>query len=210
MPSVFSAAARSAPAGGPDSGRVPELSLEMHSNPLFLSGARELIAAVAKRLGFSDEACGQIALAVDEALCNVIRHGYDREPRRPIWLRVYPEGGGWAGGASVTAPGGEGSHAEAVRIVIEDEGRQVDPATIKSRDLNEVRPGGLGVHIIRSVMDDVAYEQRAGGHGMRLTMVKRRIGSAAGPGASAARGGAACADGGCEARGCGGGSGAGQ
>jgi anti-sigma regulatory factor (Ser/Thr protein kinase) len=59
--------------------------------------------------------------------------------------------------------------------MIEDEAEQVDPCTIKSRCLDEVRPGGLGVHIIREVMDEVAYECRSGGVGMRLTMVKKKI-----------------------------------
>jgi anti-sigma regulatory factor (Ser/Thr protein kinase) len=58
-----------------------------------------------------------------------------------------------------------------VRIVIEDEARQVDPTRMKSRDLEDIRPGGLGVHIIREVMDEAVYEKRAP-VGMRLTMVK--------------------------------------
>src|SRR5262249_47307097 len=70
-----------------------EIQIQMMSNPLYLSGAREMVAAVARRLAFSDEACGQIALAVDEALCNVIRHGYGRQPDRPIWISLTPVGG---------------------------------------------------------------------------------------------------------------------
>jgi anti-sigma regulatory factor (Ser/Thr protein kinase) len=49
----------------------------------------------------------------------------------------------------------------------------VDPATIRSRDLDDIRPGGLGVHIIHEVMDEVRYERRDS-RGMRLTMVKQR------------------------------------
>ncbi|MFN7022230.1 MAG: ATP-binding protein [Phycisphaerales bacterium] len=148
-----------------------ELSLELRSNPLFLSAAREMVAAVTKRLGFPDEAAGQVALAVDEALCNVIRHGYNRDPHRPIWIRVFPEGNGWGQGAC--GGGCDGRFPTHMRIVIEDEAHQVDPTTIKSRDLAEVRPGGLGVHIIQSVMDEAKYEKREG-VGMRLTMVKVR------------------------------------
>ena len=59
----------------------------------------------------------------------------------------------------------------AARFVIEDRAKQVDPATIRSRDLSEVRPGGLGVYIINEVMDDVTYAMRPEG-GMSLTMVK--------------------------------------
>ncbi|MFM9996075.1 MAG: ATP-binding protein [Phycisphaerales bacterium] len=139
--------------------KPPDLRVALVSNPTYLSGAREMIAAVARRLGFTEEGCGQIALAVDEALCNVIRHGYDKRADGPIWLSVWP----------AVLPNGDAG----ITIVIEDEAKQVDEAQIKSRDLDEIRPGGLGVHIIREVMDVVKYEKR---HptGMRLTLAKRR------------------------------------
>ena len=157
-------------------GGEPHIQLEMRSHPQYLSGVRELLSSVAKRLGFSDAQCSQIALAVDEALCNVIRHGYKRRSDRPIWVRVWPlDGGG--------AVAGEGAEAAALRIMIEDEAEQVDPEQIKSRDLNEIRPGGLGVHIIREVMDEAVYQRREGGVGMRLTMTKKRVSERA-PGAS--------------------------
>jgi hypothetical protein len=63
------------------------------------------------------------------------------------------------------------SERGSLKIVIEDEARQVDPDQIKSRELDDIRPGGLGVHIIRQVMDEVTYERREGA-GMRLTMAK--------------------------------------
>jgi len=135
----------------------PPLRVELLSDPLYLSGAREMIAAVARRIGFSEEGCGQIALALDEALCNVMRHGYEGRTDKPIWISVWPQ----------TANG----EARGIRIVVEDEARQVDPTTIKSRDLEDVRPGGLGVHIIREIMDDVVYEFRDP-KGMRLSLVK--------------------------------------
>lgn len=138
----------------------PHIRLQMTSDPRYLSGARELVSAVARRLGFTEEGAGQVALAVDEALCNIIRHGYDRRTDKPIWLSLE---------ALETVPG----RPRGLTIVLEDEARQVNPETIKSRDLDEVRPGGLGVHIIRQVMDDVRYERREGTGGMRLTMTKR-------------------------------------
>ncbi len=60
-------------------------------------------------------------------------------------------------------------------IVIEDRAKQVDPGSIQSRDLDDIRPGGLGVYIMREVMDEVVFEQREGG-GMRLRMLKRTAG----------------------------------
>jgi anti-sigma regulatory factor (Ser/Thr protein kinase) len=138
----------------------PDLKLQMVSDPVYLSGAREMVASVSRRLGFSEEACGQIALAVDEALCNVIRHGYEKRRDGPIWLSVWPLAG-------------DNGHPGGIRIVVEDEAKQVDPAQIKSRDLDEIRPGGLGVHIIRQVMDEVSFEKRER-VGMRLILVKRK------------------------------------
>jgi anti-sigma regulatory factor (Ser/Thr protein kinase) len=164
--------------------REPHLRIELRSNPLLLSGVRELIVALAKRLGFSDDAGGQVALAVDEALCNVIRHGYQRQPDRPIWLSIWAEGGSWAGETPTATGSAGGERPDALRIVVEDEAQQVDPEAIRSRSLDEIRPGGLGVHIIKTVMDEARYEKR-GPTGMRLTMVKKRVGSV-GDGATAA------------------------
>jgi len=138
-----------------------DITIQMISDPTYLAGARELVASVARRLGFTEEGSGQIALALDEALCNVIRHGYDRRKDGPIWVHIW----------RLEARNGAGP---GIRIVVEDEAKQVDPSVIKSRDLDEIRPGGLGVHIIRQVMDEVAYEKRTEvGVGMRLTLVKR-------------------------------------
>lgn len=135
------------------------IAMELASNPLFLSGVRELTAGVARRLGFTELNCSQIALAVDEALCNIMRHGYAQRTDGRIWLTIDPDG--------------DAQHGLQLRIVLEDEGVQIEPCMIKGRDLDDIRPGGLGVHIIREVMDQVIYEKRAQG-GMRLTLIKKQ------------------------------------
>ncbi|MEQ9617442.1 MAG: ATP-binding protein [Phycisphaerales bacterium] len=137
--------------------REPHVRLEMMSQPRYLSGARDMVSAIARRLGFNDGECGQIALAVDEALCNVIRHGYDRAADKPIWLNIWP----------YDVKG----EARGIQIVIEDEARQVDTEAIRGRDLEDVKPGGLGVYIIKQVMDFAEFEKREG-KGMKLTLVK--------------------------------------
>jgi anti-sigma regulatory factor (Ser/Thr protein kinase) len=133
----------------------PDLRLEMLSQPRLLAAARALVGNLAQRLGFSEIQSGQISLAVDEALCNIINHGYDRQPDGHIWLSLWD--------VTTDRPG--------VKVVIEDRARQVDPSVIRSRDLDDIRPGGLGVYIIREIMDEVIYEHRQNG-GMRLTLVK--------------------------------------
>jgi anti-sigma regulatory factor (Ser/Thr protein kinase) len=145
----------------------PDLCLELVSNPIYLCGVREMVAQSAKRLGFADPQCSQIALAVDEALTNIMKHGYERRLDGRIWLKLLPT---------------QTSSGPVLEVVIEDEAKQVDPCIIKGRDLEDVRPGGLGVHIIKEVMDEVRYEKRGGDTGgMRLTMIKRQS-SSTGPG----------------------------
>lgn len=140
-----------------------QLRIEMPSQPKYLAGVRAFISSLALRFGFSENACSQIALALDEALCNVINHGYHRREDGPIWISVWPMG----------------EPVEGIRILVEDEGEQVDPASIRSRDLDDIRPGGLGVYIINQIMDVVEFRTR-NGKGMSLLMEKRLTGGRAG------------------------------
>jgi serine/threonine-protein kinase RsbW len=115
-----------------------------------------MLTALATQVGFGSDDVSQIVLAIDEALANVIKHGYGGQCPQPIDIHI----------AALGPPERQG-----LRVAIRDFGRQVDPAQICGRDLDDVRPGGLGVHIMRSVMDEVAYD-RAEGAGMSVTMTK--------------------------------------
>lgn len=140
----------------PDPARVDvEARIEIPSQPSFLAPLRAFVTCLAERVGFDEIAQFQIALAVDEAVANIINHGYGRRPDGRIWLHVAR--------IENARPG--------LRFVLDDDGRQVDPDSIRSRSLDEVRPGGLGVHIIREVMDECRWERRSAG-GMRVTLVK--------------------------------------
>jgi anti-sigma regulatory factor (Ser/Thr protein kinase) len=134
------------------------IKIELVSDPMYLCGARELVSCIAHRVGFGDMECSKIALALDEALCNVIRHGYNKATDKPIWLTIYPQ-----------KP--DESTFGGIEIVIEDEAKQINPDTVIGRDLADIKPGGLGVHIMREVMDEVVFEKRKG-QGMRLRMSK--------------------------------------
>ncbi len=135
----------------------PHVKIDMLSQPRYLAGARAMIASLARRLGFGESDCAHVALALDEALCNVIKHGYEKRDDQHIWISVGPLEGQCCG----------------IRILVEDRGRQVEPADIRSRQLDDIRPGGLGVHIIHQGMDHVEYAKRDGG-GMSLLMEKRQ------------------------------------
>lgn len=140
----------------------PHVEMRLLSQPRYLCGARDAVSSISRRFGFDDQTAGQLALAVDEALCNIIRHGYGGAADRPIWMRIWPLNAETCDGA-----------AQGIQIVLEDEAEQVDPVKIKSRDLADVRPGGLGVHIIQQIMTAARYEKRHGVQGgMRLIMSK--------------------------------------
>ena len=132
-----------------------DLRVDFFSRPTYLAVIRQMVDTLCGRLGFPPADASRICLAVDEALCNVIRHGYDSDPDGPITLTIH-----------------ESEAGQLVEFIVEDRARQVDLDTIRSRDLNDVRPGGLGVHLISEIMDSAAWEHREGG-GMKLTMRKK-------------------------------------
>ncbi len=131
-----------------------EVELRILSRPEHLCVVRQALSAALNRYGFDDGTCAQIALALDEALANVIRHGYQGRDDQPIWVKF---------GRADTA------QQKGVHIVVEDLAEQVPPEKIAGRDLEDIRPGGLGVHIMKQVMDDVQFTPRPEG-GMRLEM----------------------------------------
>ena len=121
------------------------------SHPKFLPLVRALVEEGARAAGFDEDTRSQIALGVTEGLTNIIRHGYEGDTERAIDLELH------------TPPG-------LFRIEIHDYGRYVDPDAIRSRSLEDVRPGGLGVHLIQATMDDVEYvENEHGGTTLRLS-----------------------------------------
>lgn len=136
----------------------PHVRIMIRSQPRYLAPVRIAVDSLAQNCGFDRASAGHIALALDEAICNVIRHGYDGRADGEVVLNVWPVE--------------ENGQPAAMWLELEDRAKQVDPARITPRDLDDVRPGGLGVHLIRELMDESRYEPREGG-GMRLTMVRR-------------------------------------
>ena len=132
--------------------RLRVFSLSAH-----LPAVRGAIEKICELVGFDNDSVGGIILSVDEAMTNVIRHAYGGADDKPIEVEL--------------AVLGE-SEPEGLKISLRDYGRVVDPAKIRSRDLKDVRPGGLGVHIMTECMDEVDYSPADGG-GTLLTMIKK-------------------------------------
>lgn len=134
-----------------------DIQIRVRSDPRYLGVIRRAVEEASLRLGFSEETVDKIVLAVDEALTNVIRHGYDDRTDGAIVLTIKP----------VTQSGKRG-----VEFNVFDRCSITDLSKIKARDVKEVKPGGLGVHIIQEVMDHVDYRLREDGPGLHLRMIK--------------------------------------
>lgn len=133
------------------------VTLHIQSTPAHLPIVRAALQKLCEEIGFSPEVANGVVLGVDEALANVIRHAYKGEQDKPIEIVMRPTGQAVVDG---------------VQVCIRDFGRHVDPARFKVRDLDEVRPGGLGVHIMRQCVDALKYFRAEDG-GTILSMVKK-------------------------------------
>ena len=113
-------------------------SLEFASHPGNLALVRDFVRAFLQPWNFSESHESLIVLGLDEACTNVIRYAYDQAPDGLMGLtcEIIDEG---------------------VRFRLRDYGKQCDPALLRGRPLDEIRPGGLGVHLIRSAFDRVDY-----------------------------------------------------
>jgi anti-sigma regulatory factor (Ser/Thr protein kinase) len=135
--------------------RPDPVEIDITSEPERIAEVRDASQVFAARVGFGQDQAAKIALATDEALANVIKHGYDGRAGLPIHVKLQcvQRDGRWG-----------------LCVTITDEAKRVDPALIRGRDLDDIRPGGLGVYLMRTIMDDVHYQVRD--RGMALEMFK--------------------------------------
>jgi serine/threonine-protein kinase RsbW len=127
--------------------------LVIQSRTEHLREARDFVAGLARDFGFDEEMVGMISLAVDEACTNVIKHAYQYASDKKIVIHVSHKNG-------------------AFEIQIKDEGKSFDPAIIQSPNMKEYlshfRRGGLGMHLMRSLMDNVEYKSNGNNNVVRM------------------------------------------
>jgi serine/threonine-protein kinase RsbW len=135
------------------------LKLELRSNPNLLCVIRGALERLTEVFGFSAPERRSVTRAVDEALCNVMRHAYCGRLDKPIavyFRRVQRRS--------------KGRVDEGLEVILCDQGPAVDTAKLCGRNLDEIRPGGLGLHFIRQAMDTVKFTRV--GRTNRLRLVK--------------------------------------
>lgn len=124
------------------------LELVINSNPTLLCVVRGAVERLADALGFPPEDCHAVTLALDEAIANIIRHAYGGHDGQPIAVDF----------RKVRRRSRRGLE-EGLEILLRDRGRAVDPAKLCGRDLDDIRPGGLGLHFIRQSVDTAEYSR---------------------------------------------------
>jgi anti-sigma regulatory factor (Ser/Thr protein kinase) len=133
--------------------------LALYSNPKWLSVVRGAVERLTETLGFPPVECRSITRAVDEALTNIVRHSYGNRLDRPIAMYFRRTQRRQGGGVQ-----------QGLEILLCDRGPAVDPNKLQGRPLEEIRPGGLGLHWISEAMDTVEFTRK--GPTNRLRLVK--------------------------------------
>ena len=121
--------------------------LRISSSTENLEIIREFINNIASKAGFSEENVDQIELAVDEACTNVIKHAYKYSDKRMLDISVMLDN-------------------EKMEIIIMDKGAGFNPEKLPVPNLEKymrvAKAGGLGIHLMRTLMDEVNFSMNPG------------------------------------------------
>jgi anti-sigma regulatory factor (Ser/Thr protein kinase) len=133
-----------------------ELTSAKTSLPELLDALERLVAVHTK----SDSVAGEIRLIAEEALTNVMKYGYEGSARPSILAEVQLAAG-----------------VEDVVLEIRDGGTAFDPLSQPSPDVDappeSKQEGGLGIHLLRSLADEVLYRREGD---VNVLSLRKRIG----------------------------------
>jgi sigma-B regulation protein RsbU (phosphoserine phosphatase) len=123
------------------------------ASPSALRDIRAAVQSFTSECGARTPCANDIVLAVDEACQNIIRHAYSGEMGEIVLQMQCSDG--------------------VLVISLIDFAPAVDKDKVRGRDLDDVKPGGLGTHFIHEVMDRVEFVDAPPDCGNMLRMVKR-------------------------------------
>jgi len=120
----------------------------------YLSQVRDFIEHIGRKYKYSDKVTNSFKLVIEEACTNIIRHGYRDIKGGEITIKAI-------------------IRRQSLTIVIIDQGISYDPRQATTPDLNKYiqigKKGGLGIFMMRKLMDDVQYNITNRGNELRLT-----------------------------------------
>ena len=133
--------------------RVIKEQIKVPAKIEYLKDLRDFVTRIGGKYGFSDSVINTFKLAVDEASTNIIRHAY-RDHDGDIVLRMIVR-------------------RNSLTISLIDQGRFFNPEQVKDPDLQRYvaigKRGGLGIFIMRKLVDEIDYRRTEEGNELRLT-----------------------------------------
>jgi len=137
-----------------DDSAIALAEVRFTSRPDQLKHVRSVVRDVLDQTDYDEESRMSIVLALDEACTNVIRHAYLGDEGGDIVLQIARE-------------------KDDLVFRIRDFAEPIDRSQVRSRALDDIRPGGLGVHFIYEIMDQATFLDPPDGDGNLLVMRKR-------------------------------------
>lgn len=131
--------------------------LHVPSSTENLALIRDFVGNIGKQAGLAETELSMVELAVDEACANVIEHAYGLDQTKEVIVRARIDG-------------------DSIVIEVVDTGKGWDPASVEQKDIKKLaeerRSGGLGMRMMKLIMDEVEYKIKPGEHN-ELRMIKR-------------------------------------
>lgn len=137
----------------PEGGQIPERSVamangpykfELKSNLSELDSLCESLESICQSLNLPQKCKFEINLALDELFTNIISYGFDDEEEHLIEITIDAE-------------------PDQVVIRIEDDGVPFNPVEASQPEIGcsveNCRVGGLGIHLIKNLMDEICYQR---------------------------------------------------
>ena len=125
----------------------------------YLDEIREFVGDIARAGGFDAKDVYNIQLAADEAASNIIEHAYEGVNNGLLELSC-------------------GVQGNIITIILVDHGESFDPSAIPlpdlKADLSERKIGGLGIFLMRKLMDEVHYETRPNKSNVLTMTIQKR------------------------------------
>jgi len=139
---------------------VSKEEIQIPAQMSYLREVRDFIEFIGKKYKFEDKIVNSFKLVVDEACTNIIRHGYRDIKDGKITIRAI-------------------IRRRSLTIVIIDQGISFDPRQVKNPDLQKYvqigKKGGLGIFMMRKLMDDIRYNVTSRGNELRLTKIREKV-----------------------------------
>lgn len=134
------------------------LALRVPADAAELKGIRTRLQEALQTVGIGEACRQELVVAVNEACMNIIQHAYGNQHHGDIVIEL-ERTAGW------------------LTFRITDYAPPVDFSQLHPRDLSDVRPGGLGLCLIHTIMDEIRYPPPPAGVGNVVEMRKRYLGA---------------------------------